>query len=84
MDIDTFIFSSKITKRRMARELGISEQYLSGVAKRRYKPSDELAGRVEMYTRGFVKSTELLAGWEKEPKPDPLEKFFEENLKPES
>jgi hypothetical protein len=81
MDISTFIFSAKITKTRMARDLGITLQYLCAVAKRRMKPSEALAYKIEAYTRGFVLASELLAGWEKEPQQDPLEKFFDEFLK---
>ncbi len=76
MEIDQFIFESKITKSRMAKDLGVSLQHLASVEKRRIKPSSALAEKIQSYTRGLVTVEEIMEGWDQKDKKDPLEEYF--------
>lgn len=80
MELKTFLFESKVTSLRMAKELGITSHYLSRIANKHVKPSKELANAIQLYTRGLVQSSELMLGWQEGG--DKLEQYFEsKNLK---
>lgn len=61
MDIETFIFLSKITITRMAKDLGCSQSHLASIIKKRTRPSQELAKKIVEYSKSSVSEKEIFA-----------------------
>lgn len=59
MNIKEFLAKTNLKSYQMARDVGITEQYLTALKNGRRSPSKRLAQDIVIYTRGLVSFTDL-------------------------
>lgn len=59
MDLRTFMFLNKLQTRQTAKELGVTECWLSSIIHGHKQPSIELAAKIEQFTGGKVSRKDL-------------------------
>ena len=65
MKLDEYLFKSKKTQTKMARELGVNRQHFNTLVRGHSKPSLKLAKKIQDATGGQVTAMELLFPEEK-------------------
>lgn len=60
MDLRTYIQERKLNASQIARDIGVSIDYMGRLVRGQHKPSRRLARDISIYTQGEVSAEELL------------------------
>ena len=65
MDLREFMFYNKITQEQLGKQVGATRSYINAIVHGRYKPSMDLAKRLEEATNGKVSLNTILSACKK-------------------
>jgi DNA-binding transcriptional regulator YdaS (Cro superfamily) len=60
MELREWLFRKKITQTKLAKEVGVSKQYMYLVCSNKHRVSSKLALKIEKFTNGEVTAEELV------------------------
>lgn len=74
MDLREWLFRNRVSQTDLAKQLGVTKQYVHHLCHKKYRASPKLALEIEKFTEGEVKAEELVFFEKYETKEVPHEK----------